>query len=502
MKNYKHSVKSNNAMKLAAVASAAIMMAPVALNSVTSFAGTGNTATAYTQYNNEFDSNLTLAKAVLTAAQVNGSKAAYTAIQSAADDKGESATNWMNEIKAADAFVALAKKNGVALTSTKTFTAAEIGEPGSWYVDQALGTANSTTPVDSTTPVSTTPVSYADCFNAISADIAGVVSHFDAAAKKLSNPSAAETAKAATDAKAAADKAAADAKTAADLNTAQRALQVAMTNAQKSADALSSYKGENAATVQAFNNFDAAEKAAQAVLNSRTATPAAVNAATSAIQKAAVTLGDTITKATNGSSLSDAKKAEAAALAKKTAEIATAKSSLAKAIDNAKTSEAALSSNKGSNASTVAAFNAFDGVITAAQAVYRNANATPAALNAAAANVAKAATLGDTLAKNGKDFNNFKAAQNAIAALKALKQKIASTQTGVAHINYAKGYGIQIWTLDHKLVMTDATHAKKAMGGKNYKVFGSVAYINGKKYYNVGGNQYIDAHYVTFTATK
>jgi hypothetical protein len=42
MKNYKHSVKSNNAMKLAAVASAAIMMAPVALNSVSTFASYGS----------------------------------------------------------------------------------------------------------------------------------------------------------------------------------------------------------------------------------------------------------------------------------------------------------------------------------------------------------------------------------------------------------------------------------------------------------------------------
>lgn len=149
MKNYKHSVKSNNAMKLAAVASAAIMMAPVALNSVSTFAATPATTTIATgaipSTEAGFNTSLAIAKAVLKAAQVNGSDAAKTAVQSAKTDKGESATNWMNEIKAADAFLALAKKNGIDPTGAgvksakATFTADEIGEPGSWYVDQANG---------------------------------------------------------------------------------------------------------------------------------------------------------------------------------------------------------------------------------------------------------------------------------------------------------------------------------------------------------------------------
>ena len=48
MKNYKHVSKNVSAMKLAAVASAAVMLAPVAMNSVSSFAA-GYTSD-YTNY--------------------------------------------------------------------------------------------------------------------------------------------------------------------------------------------------------------------------------------------------------------------------------------------------------------------------------------------------------------------------------------------------------------------------------------------------------------------
>ena len=71
--------------------------------------------------------------------------------------------------------------------------------------------------------------------------------------------------------------------------------------------------------------------------------------------------------------------------------------------------------------------------------------------------------------------------------------------TGIAHINYAKGYGIQVWTKDHKIVRNADGSAKKLGGETNWKVFGSVQNFGGKLYYCVGGNQYVDADYVTVT---
>lgn len=67
---------------------------------------------------------------------------------------------------------------------------------------------------------------------------------------------------------------------------------------------------------------------------------------------------------------------------------------------------------------------------------------------------------------------------------------------GTAHVNYNRNYGIQIWTGDHKAVKNSWGSNKTLMGQTNWKVYGK-ATIGGKTYYNLGGNQYIDAHYVS-----
>lgn len=67
---------------------------------------------------------------------------------------------------------------------------------------------------------------------------------------------------------------------------------------------------------------------------------------------------------------------------------------------------------------------------------------------------------------------------------------------GTAHVNYNKHYGIQIWTAKHTTVKNSNGSSKKLPGQTNWKVYGKST-IQGKTYYNLGGDQYIDAHYVT-----
>ncbi|WP_155286813.1 SLAP domain-containing protein [Lacticaseibacillus zhaodongensis] len=67
---------------------------------------------------------------------------------------------------------------------------------------------------------------------------------------------------------------------------------------------------------------------------------------------------------------------------------------------------------------------------------------------------------------------------------------------GTAHVNYNRHYGIQIWTARHQIGKNLYGSAKKLPGQTNWKVYGK-ATIDGNTYYNLGGDQYIDAHYVT-----
>ena len=86
-------------------------------------------------------------------------------------------------------------------------------------------------------------------------------------------------------------------------------------------------------------------------------------------------------------------------------------------------------------------------------------------------------------------------------------RKTSGSIAGTAHVAYNKHYGIQIWTKSGKPVRYNATEAqkfhhkpgdaKKLMGQTDWKIFANTYQANGTIYFNLGGNQYIDARYVT-----
>lgn len=71
--------------------------------------------------------------------------------------------------------------------------------------------------------------------------------------------------------------------------------------------------------------------------------------------------------------------------------------------------------------------------------------------------------------------------------------------TGVATINYAKGYGIAVW--DNNTSSRHIIPGKKLMSGTSWRV-ASVAGINNQTWYNLGGQQWIDGRYVNFKADQ
>ena len=73
---------------------------------------------------------------------------------------------------------------------------------------------------------------------------------------------------------------------------------------------------------------------------------------------------------------------------------------------------------------------------------------------------------------------------------------VAIQKIGVGHVNYNKHYGIQIWNAKHGIIYDKYGKARKLKGQTNWKVFGT-ATIKGKKYYNLGINQFMEAKYVS-----
>ncbi|KRM72063.1 immunoglobulin-like domain-containing protein [Lacticaseibacillus brantae] len=72
----------------------------------------------------------------------------------------------------------------------------------------------------------------------------------------------------------------------------------------------------------------------------------------------------------------------------------------------------------------------------------------------------------------------------------------ASTETGTLYVNYVPGYGIAVWnnyTADRKA--TD----KKLAHGTAWKYFATATDENGNLWYNLGGNQWVDGKYISFT---
>lgn len=115
----------------------------------------------------------------------------------------------------------------------------------------------------------------------------------------------------------------------------------------------------------------------------------------------------------------------------------------------------------------------------------------------------------------GITLNGYKSTSTAtptVTPAKPVATTGAGAKLGTAHINYPSSYGIQIWTKAGKKVVYNATDAKaagkkvgdakKLPGQSNWKVFNSTYKANGTTYYCLGGDQYIDAAYVTFTPAK
>ncbi|WP_155286843.1 hypothetical protein [Lacticaseibacillus zhaodongensis] len=86
--------------------------------------------------------------------------------------------------------------------------------------------------------------------------------------------------------------------------------------------------------------------------------------------------------------------------------------------------------------------------------------------------------------------------------------KSTKARRGTAHIKGSKKYGIQVWTRAGKPVRYGATEAKKTghkvgelkklFGQSNWKIFNATYKADGTTYYSLGGDQYIDANYVSF----
>ncbi|WDF82839.1 KxYKxGKxW signal peptide domain-containing protein [Lacticaseibacillus pabuli] len=106
-------------------------------------------------------------------------------------------------------------------------------------------------------------------------------------------------------------------------------------------------------------------------------------------------------------------------------------------------------------------------------------------------------------------------ASEVVPISKKATPKATASQTknylGTVHVNYNKHYGIQIWTKEGKAVPYNSVDAKaagkkvgtakKLQGQSNWKVFNKYT-DHGTTYYGLGGDQYIDASYVTFKAAK
>lgn len=77
---------------------------------------------------------------------------------------------------------------------------------------------------------------------------------------------------------------------------------------------------------------------------------------------------------------------------------------------------------------------------------------------------------------------------------------------GKVHVNYNKHYGIQIWNKQGNPVKTSKGTNKKLAGQSNWKVYNETQFMSDSNKpvytYNLGGDQYIEAKYVTFTVNN
>lgn len=67
--------------------------------------------------------------------------------------------------------------------------------------------------------------------------------------------------------------------------------------------------------------------------------------------------------------------------------------------------------------------------------------------------------------------------------------------TGIAKVSYMSGYSIPVW---NSYRGGTQIAGKRLQNGSTWKVFNTARY-NGNTWYNLGGNQWVDAHYISFS---
>lgn len=421
MKNFKHATKSASAMKLAAVASSAIMLAPVAMNSVSSFAAgyLGDPKTSFTAY------------------------PAYDVMS-----------------------VASAYKAGTSLQITTPYLFADLN--GIQDIFDKIAAITTNTDTENTTK------NYKQISYALGADGNAAKAKADDAYKKLATSKDSvfhqlglETQnKYRNDVHAINDKisevAKAQGKTYTDMLNAATALDQGIIERDKAITAnkdAQDIKNKKAAVKHELEVFNAAKDKFTAVI--------ALHGDVFDLMQA---LAKKIAPLTNNGAVD-----EAAVLA-------------AKAIYAMPAGDKRDAAN-----------DKFDTIMGA------YLNATLPGRNDASKDGAKAAAAMDA------------AAEVATKALVALASdnadNSASKQLGVATVNYNPNFGIQIWNKAGQIVRFDAKDAKawnelhpnntvkvgdakKLPGQTSWKVFKNTYTANGTTYYNLGGDQYIDANYV------
>lgn len=101
-------------------------------------------------------------------------------------------------------------------------------------------------------------------------------------------------------------------------------------------------------------------------------------------------------------------------------------------------------------------------------------------------------TASKTTSKKAATKQTSKSSTTPAGATKNADGLTVTPISGSVRVNYVRGYGIAVWTSP---VSGKPVAGKKLMDGTSWKVFQETT-VNGNTYYNLGGAQWIDAHYV------
>ncbi|WP_155286322.1 SLAP domain-containing protein [Lacticaseibacillus zhaodongensis] len=306
-----------------------------------------------------------------------------------------------------------------------------------------------------------------------------------------------------------------------ELATVAKAKDAAAADVQSATSTTAAAQGDKDKTAQALADAQSALSAAEKKLSALTAAAANVTKASESVANAQKAVDDlSKTQATTASAAAKDKAALQAAIAKQAAaqkafdQEYAAEHPSAPIIFNGEESTisttATVNSPKPGNtddSKTKQAATYFRGVATIAKGgavVYDgNFQATSRVLSAGTNWKSFAVVIG----KDGREYYDLGGNQYVLvsAVSLAVKTKTPAAATSkaqtklhaIAHINYVPGYGIQVWHGDFKTMARNADGSLKKLGDQtNWKVFGVVT-DKGHVFYNLGGDQFIDAAYVT-----